>query len=76
MFGANRAPILHQDLRYLQTDRNKVPLGPFHLGLPSGASKMISKPMVLLVKTVHLSCTGTNTVFKRTETRFHMTHVN
>jgi hypothetical protein len=27
------------------------------------------------VQTVHLSCTDTNSVFKRTETRFHMTHV-
>jgi hypothetical protein len=31
--------------------------------------------MVRSAQTVHLSCTDTNTVFKRTETRFHMTHV-
>jgi hypothetical protein len=53
----------------------KVPFGPCHLGLPSGASKAISKPMVLLVKTVHLSCIGTNTIIKWNKTRFHMTHV-
>ena len=51
------------------------PLEPRHLGVPSGASKMISEPMVRLVQTVLLSCTDTNTVCKRTEMRFHMTHV-
>jgi hypothetical protein len=30
--------------------------------------------MVCLAQTVHLSCTDTNTVSKRTKTRFHMTH--
>jgi hypothetical protein len=40
---------------------NEVPLGPCHLGVPSGESKAISEPMVLLAQTVHLSCTGTNT---------------
>jgi hypothetical protein len=32
---------------------------------------MISGPMVCLAKTMHLSCTDTNTVSKWTETRFH-----
>ena len=36
-----------------------------HLGLPSGASKMISKPMARLAQTVHLYCADTNTVSKR-----------
>jgi hypothetical protein len=75
MFGANRAPILCQDWHYLQTDWIKLPLEPRHLGEPLGASKTISEPMVRLAQTVHLSCTGNNTVSKRTETRFHMTHV-
>ena len=35
---------------------NKHPLEPHHLGVPSGASKMISKLMVRLAQTVHLSC--------------------
>jgi hypothetical protein len=38
-------------------------------------SKMISMPIVCSVQTVHLSCTNTNTVSKRTKTRFHTTHV-
>ena len=30
-FGANSAPILRQDLHYLQMDRNELPLEPRHL---------------------------------------------
>jgi hypothetical protein len=40
-------------------DRIKLPLEPCHLGVPSGASKMISELMVCLAQTVHLSCTYT-----------------
>ena len=43
MFRANRAPIMSQDYHYLQTDRNELPLEPRQLGVPSGASKMISE---------------------------------
>jgi hypothetical protein len=32
-------------------------------------------PIVCLVQIVHLPCTDTNTVFKWTKMRFHMTHV-
>jgi hypothetical protein len=32
-------------------------------------------PMVCSVQTMHLSCTDTNNVSKRTKTRFHTTHV-
>jgi predicted DCC family thiol-disulfide oxidoreductase YuxK len=39
------------------------------------ASKMISRPMVRLAQTMLLSCTDTNTVSKRKEARFHMSHV-
>jgi len=75
MFSANRAPMLRQGKHYLQTDQNELPLEPRHLGVPSGASKMISEPMVRLAQTVRVSCTNTNTISKWTETRFHMTHV-
>ena len=74
-FGANRALILREDEHYLQIDRIELPLEFRHLEVPLGASKLISEPMVRLVQTVHLSCTRTNTVSKRTKTRFHMTHV-
>ena len=41
-----------------------------HLGVPSGASKMISEPMVRLAQTMHLSCVEVNTISKRTKTSF------
>jgi hypothetical protein len=55
--------------------QNEHPFEPHHLGVPSGASKMISEPMVLLAQTMHLSSPDTNTASKWTEMRFHMTHV-
>jgi hypothetical protein len=56
-------------------DRNELPFEPHHLGVPSDASKIISKPMVHLAETMHLSCTETNTISKQNKTRFCMTHV-
>jgi hypothetical protein len=38
--------ILRYDYHYLQTDQNELPLEPCHLAVPSGAFKMISRPMV------------------------------
>jgi hypothetical protein len=73
-FETNRTPFLHQDYHYLQIDSNKLPLEPHNLGVLSGASKTISEPMERSAQTVHLYCTDTNTVFKRIETRFHLTH--
>jgi hypothetical protein len=73
-FDTNRAPFLQCDYRCLQTDSNKLPLEARHLRVSSGASKTISDPMVCLAQTVHLYCTDTNTVSKRTEMGFHMTH--
>ena len=35
---------------------NEIPHDPRHLGVPSGASRRISEPMVRSVQTVHLSC--------------------
>ena len=42
----NRAPILREDEYYLQTNRNELALEHHHVGVPSGASKMISEPML------------------------------
>jgi hypothetical protein len=75
MFSANRAPILRKNDTISKTDQNEHPLEPRHLGVPSGAFKTISEAMVYLVQTVHLSCTDTDNVSKRTEMRFHMTNV-
>ena len=55
--------------------RKEFPLDLHHLGLPSGASKMISKPMVCLAQTLQLSCVKINTISKQTETSFDLTHV-
>jgi hypothetical protein len=55
-------------------DRNKILHDRRHLGVPSGASKMVYEAMVHLVQTVDLSCIDTNTISKRTEMRFYMTH--
>jgi hypothetical protein len=55
--------------------QTELSLEPHQLGVPSGASKMISKPMVCLAQTLHQSYTDTNTISKRKEVRFHMTHV-
>jgi hypothetical protein len=73
-FDTNRTPLLRQDYHYLQTDSNKLLLEPHHLGVSSGMSKTNSEPMVRLAQTLHLYCTDSNIVTKRTETRFHITH--
>jgi hypothetical protein len=54
---------------------NRAPPDPHHLGVPSGASKIIYEPMIRLTQIEHLSYTNANTVSKQIEKRFHMTHV-
>ena len=54
--SANHAPILHRHKHCLQMERREIPHDPRHLGVPSGASKMISEPMVCFTQTMHLSC--------------------
>jgi hypothetical protein len=54
---------------------NRAPPDPRHLGVPSGAYKMIYEPIVRLTQIEHLSWTDTNTVSKLIETRFHLSHV-
>jgi hypothetical protein len=43
-------------------DRNEIPHDPRHLGVLSGVSKMIFKPMVRSAQAVHLSCSNTKTL--------------
>jgi hypothetical protein len=66
------AQTMHRNKHYLQKDRKEILHDPRHLGVPSGASKMIYMAMVRLVQTVDLSCTETNTISKQTETSFHL----
>jgi hypothetical protein len=55
-FGANCAPILHRHTHCLQMDRNEILYDLSRLGVPSGVTKMISKPMVRSAQTGHISC--------------------
>jgi hypothetical protein len=43
-----------------------------HLGVPSGAFKPISEPMVCSMQIMHLSCVKISTIAKRTEMSFHL----
>jgi hypothetical protein len=43
--------------------------------VPSAMSKMIFMPEVCSAQTMHLSCTETNTISKRTKTSFHLTYI-
>jgi hypothetical protein len=54
---------------------NRGPIDSRHLGVPSGASKMIYQATVRLTQTEHLSDTDANIFSKQIETRFHMTHL-
>jgi hypothetical protein len=72
MFGANRAPILCQDCHFLPTEWNKIVHDPRDLGVPSCASKTISEPKVWSAQTVLVPCVKISTIFKWTETSFHM----
>jgi hypothetical protein len=72
MFSTNGAPILHRHLHSLKMDQNKIPHDPRHIGVASGASKTISKPMVISAQTVHLSCVKISTIPKQTKMSFHL----
>jgi hypothetical protein len=71
-FATNSAPILHRHKHYLRTDQNKIPHDPRHLVVPSGACKTISKPVVHLAQTMHLSCVKIRNITKWTESSFHL----
>jgi hypothetical protein len=71
MFGANRAPILHQQQHCLKMDQNEIRHDPRHLGVLLVASKMISKPLECSVQTMHWSCVKVSTIPKRTKTSFY-----
>jgi hypothetical protein len=67
MFGTDRAPILHRHQHYLQMEQNEISLDQRHLGVPSGASKMISEAVVRSAQTVHLPCIKISTISEWTE---------
>jgi hypothetical protein len=49
-------------------DQIELQIEIHYIGVPSGVSNTISKPMLRLAQIVHLFCTDTNTVSKRTKT--------
>ena len=65
--SANHAPIMHRHQHCLQMERSYIPHDPRHLGVPSGASKMIVEPMLRSTQTVFLSCVKISTISKRRE---------
>jgi hypothetical protein len=73
-FGTNRAPILHWHY-CLQTDQNEIPHDPSHLVVISGASKMISKPVICSAQSVHLSWVKISTISQQNETSIHLSLV-
>jgi hypothetical protein len=56
-------------------ERNEIPHDPRNLGVLSGVSKMIIRPMVRSAQAVHLSCSNSKARSKQTEMTFHMTQV-
>ena len=56
-------------------ERSEIPHDPRHLGVPSGASKMIFEPMVRLTQTVHLSYIKISTIPKQTELSLETRHL-
>jgi hypothetical protein len=52
-----------------------IPHDPRHLGISSGASKMIFVPMVRSAQTEQLFYVEISTISKQTETSFHLSDV-
>jgi hypothetical protein len=76
VYDSNHAPILHRRSLYIQMDQNMIPHDSRHLGVPSGASKMIPEPMVRSAQTMHQSCVKIGTISKWTKASFHLSLVN
>jgi hypothetical protein len=65
--SANHAPISHWYYHYLLIKRSEITHDPCHLGVPLGASKTISEPMLHATQTMHRSCIKISTVSKWTK---------
>jgi hypothetical protein len=74
--GANCAPMLHRNWQCLQMDRREIPYDTRHQGVPSGASKLISKHMVCSMQTMHLPRIKISTISKLTEPSLHLSLFN
>jgi hypothetical protein len=56
----------------LQTDRSKISYDTRHLGVPSCASRFISKHLVCSMQTVHLSWIKISTISKQNKPSIHL----
>jgi hypothetical protein len=56
-------------------DQNELPLDQCQLEVPSSVPEKISMLGEHSAQGVHLACTKINTISKRIETNFHLTHV-
>jgi hypothetical protein len=56
-------------------DQNEIPHDPRNLGVPLGASKMISEAVVRSVQTVHLSCVKISNIFEQSGLSFQLSLV-
>jgi hypothetical protein len=52
--GSTSASSPRSAIGCIQTYQNKIPYDPHHLGVPPGAPKIVSEPMVRLAQTMHL----------------------
>ena len=59
-------------LTCLQSFRSEIPYDTRLQGIPSGASKLISKHMVCSMQTMHLACIRISTISKLTKPSFHL----
>jgi hypothetical protein len=72
--GAN----VHQSCAALTLSPNilkQASTNPWHLGVLSGAPKMIFEPIARSAQIVYLSCVKINSISKWTKTSFHLTHI-
>jgi hypothetical protein len=51
---------------------DEIPHEPHHLGVLSGVSKMIFKPVVRSAQTVHHACAKISSISKQTKTSIHL----
>jgi hypothetical protein len=63
------------DTYTVSKQKKEIPHDWHHLGVPLGASEMISEPMVCSMQTVHLSCIKISTISKWTELSLEPRHL-
>jgi hypothetical protein len=70
--SAQTMPYLASRLAISLNDLDRASTWASSPRVPSGASKSISEPVVRLAQTVHPSCVKISTIFKLSESNFHL----